>query len=265
MDRSVSIAFIPLNRGAKLSATAIRKDFASRWPDQPSPVHSEGTKKGQAAFNVGESIVVIAMMPVPIPWSELQGPCETSWLWEGAATELRGHHRHLIVTVFDEQGPVERAGLLTRVCASVLATCEGAAGVYWGAGGLVVPSKIFRDFASEVLPEGPPLFIWVDFRVGQADSGKTAGFTHGLAALGHMEFETESASDGPGDLRQRLHGLGVYVLENGPVINDGDTIGEDAHERIKVVYADSAFGQEGRVMRLEYEPAIAKKKRWFGR
>jgi hypothetical protein len=34
---------------------------------------------------------------------------------------------------------------------------------------------------------------------------------------------------------------------------DGDTIGEDANERIRVVYAKSAFGHEGQVMRLQYE------------
>ena len=53
------------------------------------------------------------------------------------------------------------------------------------------------------------------------------------------------------------------MVENGPVIKDGDTVGEDANERIKVVYAKSAFGHEGRVMRLEYGPAG--RKGWFGR
>jgi hypothetical protein len=85
-----------------------------------------------------------------------------------------------------------------------------------------------------------------------------------MSALGHMEFETESSNEQPGELRERFFGLCNYVLENGPVIRDGDTIGEDANERIRVVYAKSAFGQEGQVMRLEYD-AIAKKKGWFGR
>ena len=67
-----------------------------------------------------------------------------------------------------------------------------------------------------------------------------------------MEFETENSPEQPGDLRERLYGLCNYVLENGPVINDGDTIGQDANERIRVVYAESAFGRDGKVMRLEY-------------
>ncbi len=43
------------------------------------------------------------------------------------------------------------------------------------------------------------------------------------------------------------------MLENGPVIKDRDTIGEDEHERIRVVYSDSKFGHEEKVMRLVYE------------
>jgi Domain of unknown function (DUF4261) len=65
----------------------------------------------------------------------------------------------------------------------------------------------------------------------------------------------------PGELRERFHGLANYVLENGPVIRDGDTIGEDANEKIQVVYADSAFGHEGKVMRLVYTPQ--QKKPWW--
>jgi hypothetical protein len=38
--------------------------------------------------------------------------------------------------------------------------------------------------------------------------------------------------------------------------------GEDANERIRVVYAKSAFGHEGQVMRLQYEAASPEKPWW---
>lgn len=260
---SISIAFIPLAPKAKLSSAAIRADFAEKWPDaaRPKPVQAE---KDQMAFRVGDSDVIIAFMRAPIPWSDLEGPCRTSWLWEDAEAALRGHAGHLIVTVLSQDGPVEQSRLLTQVCASVLATCEQAPGIFWSNAALVVPSKVFQDFARDVLPDGPPLYIWVDFRVGPSGNGKTRGFTTGMAALGHMEFETEESPEPPGELRERFFGLASYVLENGPVIKDGDTIGEDANERIRVTYAKSAFGHEGKVMRLEYTTASSRKG-WFGR
>ncbi|MGL4422718.1 MAG: DUF4261 domain-containing protein, partial [Gemmataceae bacterium] len=140
----------------------------------------------------------------------------------------------------------------TKVCAAILATCPQAPGIFWSNASLVVSSPVFQDFTQKILPEGPPVYIWVDLRVGRNASGTTSGFTTGMAALGHMEFETEESPEAPGDLRERFFGLANYLLEHGPVINDGDTIGEDANERIRVVYSPSAFGQEGKVMRLEY-------------
>lgn len=260
---AISVAFIPLNPHAKLSSRAIRADFAARWPDLPEPEPAQA-EKDQVAFCVGDSDVIIALMPAPIPWSDLEGPCRTSWLWKDAESALRQHSGHLIVTVLSEEGPVEQSGLLTRVCASVLATCKEAPGVFWSNAALLVPSGLFQDFATRVLPHGPPLYIWVDFRVGSSGKGKSSGFTTGMAALGHMEFETEHSPEPPGELRERFFGLANYVLENGPVIKDGDTIGQDANERIRVVYAKSAFGHKGKVMRLEYGSGKSRRS-WFGR
>jgi hypothetical protein len=134
----------------------------------------------------------------------------------------------------------------------------------WGKAGHLVSAKVFRGFAEKMLPDGFPLYIWIDFRVGPGPDGKTAGFTRGLDALELMELETLNSPEPPGELRERFFGLALYLIENGLVIQDGDTVGEDEIERIKVSYTESAFGNEGQVMRLDYE-AVAKKKAWRGR
>ena len=252
---------IPLAPDAELSGKAIRAAFHEQWPDLPKPVKGE-SKDGILAFDVGDVTAMIAVMPAPIPWSDLEGPCETSWLWPDATDTLREHTDHLIVTVMGDDDPIERAKILTRVCAAVLATCEEALGVYWGDAALVNSSKLFQAFTYEILGEGGlPLYLWIDFRVGPTDDGGTAGFTHGLAALGHREFETETSTDGIGELRERFFGLATYVLENGPVIKDGNTVGGDEHEKIRVELAPSAFGNPKRVLRLEYESGKKKKRR----
>jgi hypothetical protein len=260
---NVSIAFVPLLPKAKLSSAAIKANLVAKWPDLPKPETLQG-KKDQIAFSIGPNDAIIALMPAPIPWTDLEGPCKTSWLWKDAESALRPHTGHLIVTVLSREGPIEKATLLTKVCASILATCEQAPGVFWSNAALLVPSKVFQEFAYEVLPGAPPVYIWVDFRVGPSGKGKMSGFTAGMAALGHMEFETESSPEPVGELRERLFGLANYVLEHGPVILDGDTIGENANERIRVVYSKSAFGHEGKVMRLEYGSADSRKS-WLGR
>jgi hypothetical protein len=176
---------------------------------------------------------------------------------------------HLIVTVGkpgDDADPIEIRKVLTQVTASVLATTEGALGVYWGDAGMLIGRDLFVDMATSILPRGTPFLLWVDFRVGPVDhdSGLSFGFTDGLEELGLMEMVTQNATDPPGDLRERLMSIADYLITNGPVIEDGHTVGEDANERITVIFGPSPFGHEGQVMRLDYS-SKKKKKGWFGR
>ncbi len=257
---SLSMAMIALGPNAKPSVAAIEADLASQWPSLARATASEA-QENTFAFQIGTMGVVAGLMPAPIPWSDLEGPCATSWLWKDAADVLKSHATHLIVTVTGDEDPIERLRLLTQVTTSILATCPEALGVFWTHAAMVVQPPLFRDFATQILPNALPLYIWVDFRVGKSPSGKSMGFTTGMQSLGHMEFETQDSPEPPGELRERFHGLANYVLENGPVIRDGDTIGEDANEKIQVVNADSAFGHEEQVMRLVYTPQ--QKKPWW--
>jgi hypothetical protein len=245
----------------QLAVADIQRDIAMKWPDLPSITDAD-EKDNTLSFRVGSADVILGKMPAPIPWSDLEGPCATSILWPDAADALKEHKTHVIVTVSGELDPIALSTLLTQATASLMATSPTALGVYWGNATLVVPKDVFIDFAVEVLPEGPPLHVWVDFRVGTDSDKSSSGFTTGMAALGHMEFESQDAAEPPGELRERFLALGSYVVENGPVINDGDTVGEDANERIRVVYSDSAFGHEGKVMRLVYEKESPKKPWW---
>lgn len=245
----------------ELSVADIQADIATKWPDVPSGTDAD-EKDNTLSFRVGSADVILGKMPAPFPWSDLEGPCTTSILWPNAADELRGHKTHVIVTVSGELDPIDLSTLLTQATASLMATSPTALGVYWGNATLVVPKALFIDFATDVLPHGPPLHIWVDFRVGTDGDKSSSGFTTGMAALGHMEFESKNAAEPPGELRERFLGLAGYIVENGPVINDGDTVGEDANERIRVIYSDSAFGHEGKVMRLVYEKESPKNPWW---
>jgi hypothetical protein len=258
----ISIAFVALGEKPKLSAAAIQRDLKATWPSLPEIGPAE-ENDNTLAFSVGETQVICGLMPAPIPWSDLQGPCATSWLWKEAASVLKQHKNHLIVTVMGDENPLNRIKLLSMTTASILATCPQAMGVYWGEATLVVSPELFRDFATQMLPEGLPLYIWIDFRVGRNESGGCSGFTTGLKALGHMELETLNSPEPPGELRERLFGLACYLIENGPVIRDGDTVGEDANERIQVGYSPSSFGQEGPVMRLNYSSTSAAPKPWW--
>lgn len=257
----VGISMVMFNGQAAASAPDVCRELTSRWPDLIPPT-DVGSKDDIATFSIGSVMVFLAPMPAPIPWSDLEGPCATSLLWKNATEEVKRHQQHLLVTIVGEMDPIDYSTLLTQVTTAVLATSPTATGVYWGNATLVIPKAIFIDFAMEVMNEGPPLHIWVDFRVGSESDKTTSGFTSGMEALGHMELEAKNTPETAGDLRERLMGLAGYLLDSGPVIKDGDTIGEDANERIRIVYSKSLFGNEDKVMRLEYG-STPKAKPWW--
>jgi hypothetical protein len=255
---TLAVSMVMLREDIRLSVATIQQELATNWPDLPAITSSdEGERNDSLTFNVGSSAIILGKMPAPIPWSELEGPCATSILWRDAAQDVRQHKIHWIVTVSGDLDPIPLAMLLTQVTAAVMATCPAVLGVYWGNATLVIPKQLFVDFAKEVLPQGPPLHMWVDFRVGRSTANSSFGFTTGMAALGHLEFETEQWPELPDQLYERLFALASYVVKNGPMLRDGNTVGANADERIRVVYAPSIFGHDGQVIRLEHAKSLA--------
>jgi hypothetical protein len=256
---AISLAMIPLAKGARLSPSKTLADLKVTWSIDPADAKKAD---GSWSFGFGESFAAVVMMPAPIPEADLQGPIKTALLWPDAGKDLKASPGHLIVTVMTAEGggAVELRKNLTRVVASVLEGCEGALGVYWGDATMLIRKDVFRAIAVETLPE-PPLMLWVDFRVGPAAGGKSAGFTVGLQALDLMELESEAANESPAEFRDRLMSIAAYLVANGLVIQDGHTVGESATEKIRVSYGKSSFGHEEAVMRLQFE-AAGKKPFW---
>jgi hypothetical protein len=249
---TIALAMMMLSEDAPLTAADVARELASGWPELPKATELEDGD-GTLALTLADCNVILGKMPGPIPWSDLEGPCETSILWPDAAEEIQRHKLHWIITIQGDLEPVDLSTRLTQATAAALAACETAIGVYWGNALLIVPKPLFIDMAREVMPEEPPLLIWVDFRVGSDSDETSGGFTYGMQALGHMEFETQSAPEPPEELHDRLISLASYVVVNGPVIEDGHTVGQDADEKIRVEVGESSYGLEGQVMRLIYE------------
>ena len=247
---------IPLATETQVAIAAVLEELRATWPALP-PLENFNQSDGAFSFRVASMDVVGSHMPAPIPWGDLEDPCRASWIGKDAEPILRLHKSHLVLVVREEGQPLECARLLTQVTASVFPACEEALGVLWVPARLLVPPSVFRDFAVNMLER--PLYIWIDFRAGKRSDGLTEGFTTGMEALGHMEFETRTAPDTPGELRERFFTLANYVLDHGPVIKDGDTIGEDSAAQIRATRVHSAFGRNSDVLRLDWQSKSQKK------
>lgn len=248
----LNLSMVCFGPGAQLSVPEMKRQMATRWPDLPE-ITDLKKEQSTISFNLGEYGAVLALMPAPIPWSDLEWPCESSWLWTDAEAALKSHEKHLIVTVFGQGEPIERLRVLTQVTAAVLASCPQAVGVFWCPARQVVQSPVFVEMATKISER--PYYLWVNFQIGTNSQGTLSGYTIGMHSLGLMDLEVEDCPESKKDLHDRLVGVVHYLIDNGLVIKDGDTLGETQDEKITVEYADSIFGREERVMRLEYGPA----------
>lgn len=204
------------------------------------------------SFNLGDEFVALALMPAPYP--EIEGPLETTWMWPPTPPreDVKQHESHLLVTMMGGEGdPVRRRLTLTAVTA-LAARQPGVMAVYWPEGTLVTFPPLFIDMGEGMnSPEAPPLYLWVDLRALRNEDGTTALFTTGLKALGHMEMEIPRIKMGIGELREWMLNIMYYLLEKGPVLKHGQTIGMTAEQKIRIQHAASVFGHPGKVIRLE--------------
>lgn len=243
-----ALAMVLLTGAGDLTAKGLADAWRSSWPDAP-PLGGVQEAPSSLTCSVGPLVGAVGMMPGTIPGGELEGPASTSPLWPDARRAIREVGAHVVVWVSGPGNPLEAHRQLTRLVAAVL-RATGALGVYWGSAGLVVRADIFDEVAHSYEGALLPVMLWVDFRLGRERGGFSL-FTVGLHGLGLPEIEIPPSRRAPGDLRDFATNVATYLIEHGPVINDGDTVGGDEHERITARHAPSAFDRPGLVLRLE--------------
>lgn len=213
----------------------------------------DGPEDGMCRFVLDDEAVSVILLPSRYPLDELEGPMQTSLLWpqDEPIEQLREHQTHLLVALNGGQGdPVRRRLLLTGV-AGLLAGRQEVMGVYWPEATHLIYPPLFAEMAAEIAdPNAPPLWLWLDLRVFLNDDGSSGLFTTGMQPLGYMEIEIPRIAMEPRELREWVLDIAYYLLENGPVLNDGDTIGVSEEQRILIRHQPSQYGHEGNVLCL---------------
>jgi hypothetical protein len=156
----------------------------------------------------------------------------------------------LVTMVGGKEDPVARRLMMTAVVAAAAAQ-PGVVAVYWGEGTLLHYPPVFLIYSeSFASPQAPPIQLWVDIRVFRNEDGTSGLFTTGLRALGHKEIEAPRMPMPPAELRDWMENIIYYLLENGPVLKDGQTIGVSAEDQIPIRHVHSEFGHKGTVIRF---------------
>lgn len=230
-------------------ADFVGKNFA----DAPA-MTGAGSTENMFTCTLGEYTAAATLVPRPVPWSQLEGPCATAWYWPTAAEALRSHAAHLLVTLIDEGSkPVEKSTCLTQLTAGLVG-CSRSLGVFWGPGRLVHPAQAFIDQAVQSTLADLPLFLWIDFRIERTDAG-TRLYTTGLEALGQTELEALDFPGQPQQLLEHAYNIAHYQLCQGKQIKEGDTIGLTDEVQLVAHRRGSMFDDKLDVLQLEFQHA----------
>jgi len=200
-----------------------------------------------APFRDGQ--LAVSLIPAPIPWSELEGPCATAWWWPEATQKMQAHRCHFLIGLLGgSMDPIERRVILTRLASAIVQNSD-AVGVYWGEGTLVHEPREFVQQAEAVNAETIPGTLWIDVRIEKNRDGSLRCFTTGLAPLGFLEIEVEQSRLPPEELMGFIGDTACYIVNGRLHIKDGETMGRTATERYKVKHMASMFDRAP-VMRL---------------
>ncbi len=233
---------LPLLEAHAPSGAELGRAYRGEWPDAPEliPIACEDT--GTLAFELAGTSVHVALVGSVIPWSDLEPACAAAYHWPEAKATLEPHVAHWIITASSEAAdPIDVMLALTRVVAAALLSSRPA-GVYWGAASLVNSGEAFLEEAREMSREYLPLYLWVRFGLvrNRGKKGDTFTlYTQGVDQFDSMEVEFPQSTLDPEALIDRAFNVVHHLLDHGPVLKDGDTIGLTTHERFLVSHQAS--------------------------
>jgi hypothetical protein len=244
------IAMVALPESGWPDSTQLAASLARLFRDAPPLVHTD-SKDNSMVFDYGGLTAFVSLMPAPIPWGDLEFPCAANPFWPEATETMQAHAAHFVVVLMGNSTPLTIRIHLTRLVAAIL-DCHPCSGVYWGEGSLVHSPEDFLELApAATLHEGFPARLWINFQLIPNPDRTLSLFTLGMAAFGLMEIEVLNSEKAPDEVFARAADLAAYLIVQGPVISDGDTMGQDATERITIRHRQSAFPNRSLVYQVQ--------------
>ena len=245
--------------------------MASVLLDEPAPAHGEaivealkawpvpgcetaqlvgktaGAEPGTAVLiEIGRTVVTVMYIDQALPPGTLNEALAQNRVWKDAAESTARHTAHYIVSHINASRTFpevrQDAVAITLVCAA-LCKVTPANSVNWVASQTIVPAAKL-DVNIATLTGGTwPLPMWVNLLPygGQHDADGRAlvgVLTQGLTAFVGREIHFVPGVFDPKTVQERAIMLADYLIGNGAVLGDGDTVGISESERIRVRYVD---------------------------
>ena len=217
-----------------IAANAVTKIFGKDYSIDCSDPNIFIVQRGS------NTVGFLAHMPAPIPGQEAQENADGNFLWPEGKEEAGLHQSHVIVTTMgaDEKPPVEAAIEVTKLALVALKAFDGL-GVYWGSANVCNSREVFESFSDGMSPDHVPVPIWLRFQFVSTSDDQIGMYTLGMQQFNLMEIEVDQCQLSPEDLFEFVSNIAHYLIQSGPVVADGNTVGSDENEQILVRHLPS--------------------------
>ena len=243
--RGAFVGFVLLAENAWNKEQLIQ-DLKSEWEIEAC---EEEAHPEALVFSVDKMIVAVSLMSAPIPEHEAEENAANNYLWPQAVETTKMHQAHLLVAVLGKKASlIERGKLFVKVIA---ACCRqpSVLGVYTS--GTVFQPQFYLDSAALMKENELPIFNWIWFGLYQGEQGVCC-YTYGMRVFGKDEMEVLDVEAEPLDVRDFLVDIATYVLSNDATLQDGETIGFSADQRLPISRSEGV-SLPGMTLKIGYE------------
>ncbi len=236
-NNSVLLSMPMFNNDDSYDLNEIILDLREFWGLEVTEISGDNET---ATFNINGQLVAVAQMPAPIPAEEIEETASYTYLWNNALEECSNHTTHAIVSVLSgDMDNVERHVIFTQLNASILRT-SNAIGIYQGMQTLLLPKALYIDFANLLLEDILPIQLWIYIGLVDEENSNSA-YTYGLKEFGKTEIEIIESEMQRSDLYDFIIAIASYIIESDVTLNDGETIGFTADQKIQITESKAKF------------------------
>lgn len=217
----------------------------------------------------GHTIVVVdgdllITMGLPAPYPEnLSNLTKFAHWWPDAMRDISRNKAHLFVTCRWSKNSRFEAHIRHAIFVRELVEQLPVIGVLWGS--VLTPAENFKGEIQSLMNGQVPILLWVLIQYSRQPNGNTLISTLGMRDFGHMEIETESSRPMQ-ESYDIVRNVATYVVSNDKRLADGDTVGANEQERIKVRHVRSFrpdVNDQVYWLELRDKPSVKKPKGFF--
>ncbi|MGQ9761721.1 MAG: DUF4261 domain-containing protein, partial [Thermogutta sp.] len=202
-------------------------------------------------FTIDEMPAFVVIEKEPISAKDLELAILSAWYWPDAAEAVdQSRGFAMVALAAPPADPLARTTLLTQLAAALAKTCDSVA-VYWPSANLIHDPEAFFNSAKTISEDFYPLELWVGFHAEPEHDDTVTFFTRGMMYFGLPEIEVYHSTRDLQFLYEHVFNIAHFLLEHGPVIQDGETVGTTDEERFLVTIAPSRFDSRIKTMQID--------------